>query len=272
MLGYFATRAIAGVEHVSGGTYRRTVEIEGDPGVIELSWGSSDHLILRAHLPHWEGLIHIAQRARAIFNLDAPIASAKGLLDGDPILGPLLERHPGVRVPGTWDPFETGVRAILGQQVSVVAANTVVGRLVRRHGTPVAGLGQMHLSHLFPTPAKLACADLDGLGLTTARARAVGAFAEAVEDGRILLDGSRSTAELLAAIEATPGLGPWSAHYIALRLGEPDAFPSTDLGIRRALESVARGPVSGRQAQETAEPWRPYRAHGAIHLWLAGSA
>jgi AraC family transcriptional regulator of adaptative response / DNA-3-methyladenine glycosylase II len=271
MLGYFAARAIAGVEDVSGRVYRRTVEIDGDPGVIELSWGSSDHLILRAHLPHWEGLIHIAQRARGIFNLDAPIESAERLLDGDPILGPLLGNHPGVRVPGTWDPFETGVRAILGQQVSVVAANTVIARLVRRHGTPVPGLEQMRLTHLFPAPAKLARADLDGLGLTTARARAVGAFAQAVLDGRILLDGSLSTKELLAAIEVTPGLGPWSAQYIALRLGEPDAFPATDLGIRRALESVTQEPVSGRQAQETAEPWRPYRAHGAIHLWLAGN-
>jgi AraC family transcriptional regulator, regulatory protein of adaptative response / DNA-3-methyladenine glycosylase II len=272
MLGYFAARAIAGVEQVSGGLYRRTVEIDGDPGVIELSWGSPDHLILRTHLPHWEGLIHIAQRARRIFNLDAPIESAAGLLDRDPILGPLLGRHPGVRVPGTWDPFETGVRAILGQQVSVAAAGTVMGRLVRRHGRPVPGLGQMRLSHLFPTPADLASADLDGLGLTVARARAVGAFAGAVEEGRIILDGSRSTQELLAAIEATPGLGPWSAQYIALRLGEPDAFPAADLGIRRALESALRRPLSGRQAQEIAEPWRPHRAHGAIHLWLAGNA
>jgi AraC family transcriptional regulator of adaptative response / DNA-3-methyladenine glycosylase II len=271
MLGYFQARAIAGVEHVDAGTYRRTVAIEGDPGVIELSRGASGDLLLRVHLPHWEGLIHVAERARRIFNLDADVAAAEDRLDGDAILGPLLRARPGLRVPGTWDPFESGVRAIVGQQVSVAGANTIVARLVARHGTPVPGLRQLGLTHLFPTPATLAAEDLDGIGLTRSRARSIGAFARAVGGGEIALDRSVSRAELLATIVATPGLGQWTAEYIALRLGEPDAFPATDLGIRRALACLTGHPVDGRSAAELAERWRPHRAHAAIHLWLAAA-
>jgi AraC family transcriptional regulator of adaptative response / DNA-3-methyladenine glycosylase II len=272
MLGYFQARAIPGVEHVEEGTYRRTVEIDGDPGLIELSLGSSDHLTLCMHLPHWAGLIHHAQRARRIFNLDADLATAEQWLGADALLAPLLGAHPGLRVPGTWDPFETGVRAILGQQVSVPGANTLIRRLVERHGRPVPGLSQFQLSHLFPTPSQLAEGDLDGIGLTRSRARAVSAFARAVLEGAVVLDRSRSCEELTGSIVAVPGLGEWTAQYIALRLGEPDAFPATDLGIRRALERVSGRAVDGREAESLAEPWRPHRALSAIHLWLSGHA
>jgi AraC-like DNA-binding protein len=140
MLGYFEARAIAGVESVSGGTYRRTVVIDGDPGVIELSPGGEDHLVLRAHLPHWEGLIHLVQSARRIFNLDADVESATRGLRHDPIVGPLVRARPGIRAPGAWDPFEVGVRAIVGQQVTVRGAGTITTRIVERHGAPVPGL------------------------------------------------------------------------------------------------------------------------------------
>jgi len=269
MLGYFRARAIAGVEHVSADTYRRTVIIDGDPGVIELSWGSPEHLFLRAHLQHWEGLIHIAQRARRIFNLDADVDAAADGLHGDAIIGPLLDLHPGLRPPGAWDAFEIGVRAIVGQQISVLAANTVVARVVKRHGTPVPGLGALGLTHLFPSASQLAGADLRDLGLTSARAGAVNAFARAVRDREIDLDGSRTLQELIASMTATAGLGPWTANYIALRLGEPDAFPATDLGIRRALARATGHSVSGRHAAELAGRWQPHRAHAAAHLWLS---
>ena len=271
MLGYFRSRAIAGVEHVSADTYRRTVSIDGDPGVLELSWGSPDHLLLRAHLPHWEGLIHIVQRARRIFNLDADVEAATHCLRRDPIIGSLLRLHPGLRPPGAWDPFETGVRAIIGQQVSVGAANTIVARVVERHGTPIPGLGALGLTHLFPSPSHLATADLSGLGLTTARTRAVNAFARAVTDRRIDLDRSRTLDQLVASITATAGLGPWTAHYLALRLGEPDAFPATDVGLRRALAHATGQSITGRGADELAKRWRPHRAHVATHLWLSSN-
>ncbi len=271
MLGYFAARAIAGVEDVSDDTYRRTVEIDGDPGVIELSRGSDEHLLLRMHLPHWEGLIHHVQRARRIFGLDVDMEAIVERLGGDALLGGLLRARAGVRAPGVWDPFEIGVRAIIGQQVSVSAANGIVARLVARTGTPVPGLRQHRLTHLFPTPSELARADLGGLGLTTARARAIGSFARAVVDGQIEFDRSRTLAELTDAISATAGLGAWTAHYIALRIGEPDAFPAADVGLQRALGRLTGHAVTTREAVALAESWRGHRAHAAAQLWLASA-
>ncbi len=266
MLGYFEARVIAGVEAVSDGTYRRTVMIDGDPGVLELSLGGPDHLLLRAHPPHWEGLIHVVRRARRIFNLDCDIEGSTRQLDADPIVGPLMRARPGIRPPGAWDPFETGVRAIIGQQVSIRGANTIAARIVERHGMPVAGLRALGLTHLFPEPSTLATADLAGLGLTSARAAAVSAFACAVADFAIRLDRSSRLDQLTASITAIPGLGPWTAQYIALRIGEPDAFAATDLGLRRSLGKGA--PVPPREAERAAERWRPWRAHAAAYLWL----
>jgi AraC family transcriptional regulator of adaptative response / DNA-3-methyladenine glycosylase II len=261
LLGYFAARAIPGVEHVLGDTYRRTIVVDGDPGVLELQPGGDDHLVLRAHLPHWEGLIHVVERARRIPGLDADPAAATAHLADDPIIGPLVTSRPGLRVPGTWDPFETGVRAIIGQQVTVQGATTITGRLVARHGTPVPGLQPLGLTHTFPSADVLASADLDGLGLTTARANALRAFAAAVADDDVRLDRSVGIDELVASISALPGLGPWTAQYVALRLGERDAFPTSDLGLLRATGTT------GRELAALAERWRPWRALAALHLW-----
>ncbi len=285
--GYLAARAIDGVEAVDAHSYRRTVMIDGDPGVIEVvpaeatpgepaplepaplepGRGRADHLLLRAHLPHWEGLIHVVQRVRRIFGLDVDPAPAYAALVADPVLGSLVRARPGLRVPGTWDPFEIGVRAIVGQQVSVAGANTLTARLVARHGTPVAGLAALGLTHVFPTPASLADAGLDGLGLTTRRAAAIRAFAQAVADGKLPFDRSASLTELVDAVGAVDGLGPWTAHYLALRLGEPDAFPESDLGLRRAVARISGRPCSAPALGELSEWWRPWRAHAAAYLW-----
>jgi AraC family transcriptional regulator of adaptative response / DNA-3-methyladenine glycosylase II len=266
---YFQVRAIRGVEHVEDGVYRRTVLIDGNPGVLELSRGGPDHLMLRAHLPHWEGLIHVVQRARRILNLDADVEAADRHLAADPVVGPLIGLRPGLRPPGTWDPFETGVRAIVGQQVSVAAASTVTGRIAVRCGIPVPGLRALGLTHVFPSPATLAEADLTGLGLTTSRSEAIRAFARAVAGGAIPLDRGTPLDELVASITKVPGLGPWTAHYLALRLAEPDAFPASDLGIRRALASSLGEPVTTRAAEALSARWRPWRAYAAIHMWMA---
>ncbi len=268
-LGYFASRAIAGVEHVERDTYRRTVIIDGDPGVLEVHPGGDDHLVLRAHLPYWDGLIHVVEGARRIFGLDADTEHASSHLGRDPLLRTLVRKRAGLRVPGTWDAFETGVRAIVGQQVSVAGAGTIIGRLVARHGTPVPGLTAMGLTHTFPAPSTLADADLDGLGLTSARAAAVRAFAAAAANGDVRLDRSVGLDEFIATISALPGLGPWTAHYLALRLGERDAFPSSDLGLRRAASSDAPAVLSAREMEARAEAWRPWRALAAVHLWLS---
>jgi AraC family transcriptional regulator of adaptative response / DNA-3-methyladenine glycosylase II len=267
MLGHFAAQAIPGVEHVDGTTYRRTIVIGGDPGVLELLPGGDDYLVLRAHLPHWEELIHVVDRARRIASLDFALETASRRLVRDAAIAPLLRARPGVRPPGTWDAFETGVRAIVGQQVTVAASARVTGRLVQRLGDPVPGLGQLGLTQTFPSPETVAAADLTGLGLPRTRSDAVRSFAGAVADDVIRLDGSMTLDQLVGAVTGVDGLGPWTAHYLALRLGEPDACPATDLALRQALAPhIAR---SGRTLREVTERWRPWRALATAHLWTA---
>ncbi len=265
LLRYFAARAIPGVEHVdlAAGTYRRTILVEGDPGVLEIGPGGADHLVLRAHLPHWEGLIHVVERARRIFGLDLDPAEATDTLRADPVLRPRIDARPGLRVPGTWDGFETGVRAILGQQVSVAGATTLSGRLVEHWGTPVPGLGELGLAATFPAPAELAVADLSSIGVPQARARAIIAFASAVAADDVRLDGSVGLGPLTASLQTLPGIGPWTAQYLALRLGERDAFPDGDLALRRAFARLDRA----RALPAAMEAWRPWRAVAAVHLW-----
>jgi AraC family transcriptional regulator of adaptative response / DNA-3-methyladenine glycosylase II len=266
LLSYLAARAIPGVEHVSDETYRRTIVVAGDPGVLELSQGGDDHLVLVIHLPHWEGLVHLVARARRIANLDLELDEPAAHLARDAIIGPLLRARPGLRPPGMWDPFETGVRVILGQQVTVAAAGTIAGRLVERFGTPVPGLRKLGLTHVFPSATTLAVADLADLGLPRARQDTIRSFARAVSEEAIRLDGSVGLDELIASLTAIDGLGSWTANTLALRLGERDAFPATDLGLRRALDS--RNPESFARL---AERWRPWRALAAMHLWTADS-
>jgi AraC family transcriptional regulator, regulatory protein of adaptative response / DNA-3-methyladenine glycosylase II len=267
LIAYLGARAIPGVEQVSGNTYRRTILIGGDPGVLELSPGGDDHLLLRAHLPHWEELVHVVQRARRIPSLDLDLNQPSGHLGPDATIGPLLRSRPGLRPPGTWDAFETGVRAIIGQQVSVAAANTIAGRLVEATGARTPGLEPLGLTHTFPSATTLASADLGGLGLTPVREDAIRSFARAVADDAIRLDRSIGLDQLIASVAALDGLGPWTAHYLALRLGEPDAWPATDLVLQRALPRHGAYPAA--TLDQLAEHWRPWRALAATHLWLA---
>ena len=265
---YLGARAIRGVEQVSGTEYRRTITIDGDPAVLEIGPGGDDWLALRVHPPHTKGLNEIARQARHIFNLNADVDAANPHLAGDPLLGSLVAARPGLRVPGTWDAYELGVRAIIGQQVSVAGAGTITARLVERHGTPVPGIAQFGLSHIFPPPATLAAADLSGIGLTSARTAAIRNFATAVRDGSVLPDRGTPHGELVDSLVAIPGIGQWTAQYIALRMGEADAFPSTDLGLVRALARLTSNAVTPAALAQRAECWRPWRAQAAIHLWL----
>lgn len=268
LLAWFRARAVAGVEAVDDRTYRRTIPVDGDPGVLEATRGGEDHLVLTLHLPHWEGLSHVVARSRRLFGLDlAPVAVEH--LAPDPVVGPLMAERPGLRVPGTWDGFEIGVRAILGQQVSVASAATVATRLVGHLGTPVPGLAALGLTHLFPTAIAVADGDLDGLGLTGARVRALRAFAGAVADGTVTLDGTVGLDRLVTELTGLPGLGDWTAQYIALRLGEADAFPAGDLVLRRAVAGDRVPSIP--ELREQAEAWRPWRALAATHLWAGAT-
>jgi AraC family transcriptional regulator of adaptative response / DNA-3-methyladenine glycosylase II len=252
MLEYFAAQAIPGVEHVAGETYRRTIVVDGHPGVLELSVGGSDYLTLCAHLPRWPELVHIVQRARRIANLELPLHDAESALARDPLVGPLLRNRRGLRPPGTWDAFETGVRAIVGENVTREHANKVTGRLVERFGVRVPGLEPLGLTHTFPQPSTLATADLRELGLGRGRATAISAFARAVAEDQIRLDRSVGLTELVSSITALGCVNEWTAQYIALRLGEPDAYPAAGVDVQQA------------------ERWRPWRALAATHLLLAG--
>ncbi|MGH9217219.1 MAG: DNA-3-methyladenine glycosylase family protein [Acidimicrobiales bacterium] len=274
MLGYLAARAIPGVEVVARPTYQRTVVVDGGAGLIEIDRVGDDHLEVRAHAHHQGGLVHVARRVRRIFGLDADVEAARVHLATDPMVGPLVAARPGLRVPGTWDAFEIGVRAIIGQQVTVAGGSTIAGRLVERQGGRVPGLTSPGLTHTFPSAATLAEADLDGIGLTGARIQAIRGFAAAVAENRVRLDRSVPLGELVESIVRLPGLGPWTAHYIALRIGEPDALPASDLGLRRALANGEGSAVlpSADELAARAESWRPWRAFAAVHLWSSGLA
>jgi AraC family transcriptional regulator, regulatory protein of adaptative response / DNA-3-methyladenine glycosylase II len=268
---YLATRAIPGVESVDleAEIYRRTIEVDGKAGLLELERGADDFLRLTLHLPHWEELTHLVARARTMASLDLDLEEPQGNLRGDPIIGPLLRARPGLRPPGAWDAFEVGVRTIVGQHVSVTAANTFTGRLVEQAGMPTHGLQALGLSHVFPAAAELAEADLSWVGLTTARQAEIRAFAFAVAEEHVRLDRSVGLDQLVHSIRALKGFSPGTAHYVALRLGEPDAFPPIDLALRRAIDR--RVPHSGTLEAQS-RFWRPWRALAAMHLWAAAES
>ncbi|MPZ98986.1 MAG: helix-turn-helix domain-containing protein [Dehalococcoidia bacterium] len=275
LLAYLAARAIPGVESVEVGVYRRTTSTHGEPGVIEVAAGAdAQHLEAVAHLPALSTLIDDVARIRRLFGLDSPGAEATALAT-DPLLGETVREHPGIRVPGAWDPFETAVRIVLGQQVSVAAATTLVGRLVEEVGQPVEGLRPMGLSHLFPSAMQIAGASLERLGsigIPASRARALREFALAYADERVRLDAATPLEEQARALEALPGIGPWTAQMIALRAtGHRDAFAAGDIGLRRNAARLAGQPgtLPTADLERLAEAWRPHRALAAIHLWMA---
>jgi len=187
----------------------------------------------------------------------------------------LLQARPGVRPPGTFDPFETGVRAIIGQRAAIATANAVTGRMVERLGAPVPGLRRVGLTHTFPQPATLAAADLSGLGLSSTRQTAIRAFAQAVAEDAVPLDRSVSLDRLVGAIGELDGLGARTAHYLAFRLGEPDAWPMSGRDLQRVLAGNAHNAHDARKDRGThtadaalANRWRPWRALAAAHLWM----
>ena len=280
LLRFLAARAIAGVEEVAQGRYARTIRVTGGSGVVELmpppacggeegraaptAQASGAQVLLRVRLTSLRGIGQVVSRCRQLFDLDADPQAIAAALAADEALAPLVAAHPGLRVPGAYDGFELAARAVIGQQVSVPAASTLTGRLAARHGTRLDGTAGPAgpLSVLFPRPADLATADLAGLGLTTARQATLRALAAACAAGRLNLDPGTDPEETAARLAELPGVGPWTVAYILMRTGDPDAFPGSDLGLRRAMERLGIEP--GR-----ADRWRPWRAYAALHLWAA---
>jgi AraC family transcriptional regulator of adaptative response / DNA-3-methyladenine glycosylase II len=267
VLRFLAKRAIRGVECIESNAYVRTVRTASGFAVLQVN-PSSDCAALELHIRGGESceLMPLSSIARRMFDLSADPSRIAAVLRRDEQLGALVRRRPGLRIPGTWNAFEAGVRAIIGQQISVAAARTLLARLIERAGEAVAP-DEHNLTHLFPTPAAVAAADLEALGLTRARAHALLAFALAVRDGVITFD--ESSADLIQALSALPGVGAWTAGYVALRgLGEPDAFPSGDLILRREA-GVADAPLTPQDLEMRAELWRPFRGYAVLQLWEA---
>ena len=265
LLQVLTPRAIPGVECVVEGRYRRLV---GERSAVEVSLADpGDAVRVRVLGEPPADLIGVAARVRRLFDLSAdpdPIARDLG---SDPVLAARVRSRPGMRVLGAWDPFESAVRVVLGQQVTVAGATTLAGRLVESFGKPLETSPDPALTHLFPEPGRLARARLEAIGLPRARAESLRALARAVSRGELRLDGAAPVESALAALTALPGIGPWSAQLIAMRaLGDPDAFPAGDLGLRKALGRPG-APASASELEERAEAWRPWRSYAAQWLW-----
>ncbi len=274
MLAFLAPRATPGVESVdqASASYRRTLQIDGNSGACEVTLHPEGHALkVSIHFAETRLLFAIVERLRSMFDLDADWREIAGCLKTDPLLRPMLLQSPGLRPPGAWDGFELAVRAILGQQVTVKGATTLTGRLVQKFGKPLQS-GQKNqgeapklsgLTHLFPTPEVIAEADVASIGLPAARAESIRALARAVSTRQIAFSGVMDAMEFRRQLCELPGIGAWTAEYIAMRaLRDPDAFPSSDLGLLKAAQVK-----SPRELEARSEPWRPWRAYAAMCLW-----
>ena len=265
IFGFLGLRAVPGVETWDGKTYSRTLGLPGGAGVVSLTpIDGSIQCDLR--LDDWGDLQVAVQRCRRLLDLDAEPVAIDTVLRGDPLLRMHVNARPGLRSPGHVDGAEVAVRAVLGQQVSVVAARTHAARLVALLGVPLRVSGD-GLTHLFPSSRALAEMDPDHLRLPMARKRSLMGLCQALVDGEISIDVDADRSELGARLLALPGIGPWTVAYIAMRaLGDPDVFLPTDLGVKHALVRLG---VDGspRAASAIAERWRPFRSYALHHLW-----
>ena len=267
LLEYLAGRATPGVEEVRDGVYRRTFRLDGETGVLAVRRDAASRcLVMEVPVAARRRLLEIAERVRRVFDVAADPATIASHLGRDPALRRSVRARPGLRVPGAWDPFELCVRAILGQQVSVKAATTLAGRLAQRFGTPIGTDGRL----LFPDAATLADADVASIGMPRSRGDAIRELARRVRDGSLPLAWGGAADDAVAALASIPGVGTWTAGYVAMRaLGMPDAFLEGDLGVRRALEN-GRLPTFA-ETLARAEAWRPWRAYAVMHLWASAA-
>lgn len=263
LFAFLGARTIKGVDSVAEGVYSRAIGTAHGAAIIQLA-PTADCVHMSAHLDTLADLGEVVRRSRRLLDLDTDVAMIDAALGSDTLLRASLRSSPGRRLPGAAEPFEMVVRAVLGQQVSVAGARTLAGRLAERLGTPLQH-PVAAVVRRFPNAAELDGGDLSGLGITGARIRSLHAVAAAVVGGEV--DLRASPAEVDAALSRLPGFGPWTRSYIAMRaLGDPDAFPAGDLGIRRAFERAGRL-ADMRSITAHAERWRPWRAYAAMHLW-----
>jgi AraC family transcriptional regulator of adaptative response / DNA-3-methyladenine glycosylase II len=260
LLQFVAKRAIAGVEYVEGDVYRRTFVLDGQAGWLEVKPVGSNTLTLRVDFVGPARLLQVVARVRRMFDLDADPLAINSSLKRDPLLARLVKARPGLRVPGAWDGFELGIRAILGQQVSVAGASTLTARLAAKFGQAIPFQIE-GLACTFPPADELVDVDLS-IGIPRSRAEAIREFARAVAAGVVSFEDVEATT-LVEQLCAIRGLGPWTGQYIAMRaLSDPDAFPAGDLVLLRAA-----GKKTTAELERHAECWRPWRGYAAMHLW-----
>ena len=269
LFAFLRDRAVPGVESATATSYQRTVLVDDAPGFLQLEAAAdSTEVLLRALLPSYRPLSHIVGQARRLLDLDAPIEAIDGHFVDDPWLRASVRRTPGMRVPGTWDPFELAVRAILGQQVTVAGATTLAGRLVEVYGTEVT-TPDGHRHRVWPTAEVLCDVDSATIGIPRARGATIQSLSRAIVEGRVALDERQAPGEVVEKLRALPGIGPWTASYIAMRaLGDRDAYPVGDIALRAALARRGTRPSSA-EVDETFAAWQPWRSYAAIRLWGA---
>lgn len=266
LLAFLRARLVTGVEAAGHDWYARTVRLPHGPGVVRVALPDDPdtrYVACSLRLADLRDLGAAVERTRRLLDADCDPGAVADALGEDPALAPLVAARPGLRVPGHVDGDEVAVRAVVGQQVSVAGAATVAGRLVERYGAVVEVPGApAGLNRLFPTAADLAAAEPTGLPMPRARGRALVGLCRALADGEVALDRSMDRDAVRARLLALPGIGPWTAGYVALRaLGDPDVFLPTDLGVRQALDRL------GLEAGATSEGWRPWRSYALMHLW-----
>lgn len=280
MLDFLRGRALPGIELVDETSYSRVIGSADAPGWLRVdAWPAargeptSSALRLTLHGCPPLRMQDTVQRVRRMFDLDADPGVIAAHLAHDARLAPLLRKRPGLRLPSGWDGFEIAVRAVIGQQVSVAAARTLTARLSQRFGAPLPEALVAHgFAHLFPTPEALVDADFDGLGLIGSRIATIRGIAAALLEGRVDFDRSRTLDDFVARWVALPGIGPWTAQYIALRaLGHPDAFPAEDLVLQKTLP-IDGSRMTAKVLLARAEAWRPWRGYAVFHLWREAAA
>ena len=267
IIAFLEPRCTPGVESVESGVYRRTLELCGYAGAIEIKPAGQDQLSVTAHLPTYAGLVDVVARITRMFGSDTDHNAALAHLSADPLLGSSVKAAPGRRIPGAWSSFESAVRIVIGQQVTVAGASTLTGRVVEAAGRRVEGLARIGLSHLFPTAEEILVADLGGIGLTTRRVTTLQHLAQSVVSGTV--DFAARPQELRLSLLDQPGIGPWTAELIATRVGrDADAFACSDLGIRRGASGLLGSDLlSPHDVEAMSQAWRPHRALAAAHLW-----
>ncbi len=272
MIRFLKTREIAGLEVVTNESYSRVIEFGDAAGSITVAHAPEQSALrVAVRFPRLNLLPAIIARIRRMFDLSAEPGAIASVLASDPILAPLVSTRPGLRVPGGWDGFEIAVRAVLGQQITLKGATQLASRIVARAGTRVTGgLETPGLTHAFPRPDHINARSLAGIGMPRARAATLSRVAAAASADPHLFDPRRDLAEAVAHLRKLPGIGEWTAQYIAMRaLGESDAFLAGDVAVQRKFAQHGKRPTAA-DLLARAERWRPWRAYAVLHLWMAG--